>query len=245
MRRQHAVHTPVDRRAGRRCRIDRPVSTTPTLTRSYPCCWPAVPLLALIAATAAGRRPAGAGPGARTRWCWAWCWSRLAGPDQRRRRGDRRGRALQHPRRPEQDQRRRQGHAAAGRFLEPKRPTARPTPSSCARASPSPTAAPFDAAAVKFSFDRAKAPDSKNKAKKAVFDEHLDVSTPDAHTVILSLDRADPTMPFRLGENTAVILHPKTAEQAATAPGGHRARTSSPTGRRVRRSRWWRATTPA
>jgi len=78
----------------------------------------------------------------------------------------------------------------------------------------------FDAAAVKFSFERIKAPDSKNKAKKAVFDNVSTISTPDAYTVILVLDRADPTLPFRLGENTAVILHPKSAEQAATKPVG-------------------------
>lgn len=78
----------------------------------------------------------------------------------------------------------------------------------------------FDAAAVKFSFERAKAPDSKNKAKKGVFDNISTISSPDAHTVILVLERADPTLPFRLGENTAVILHPKTAGQAATQPVG-------------------------
>lgn len=79
---------------------------------------------------------------------------------------------------------------------------------------------PFDAEAVKFSFERAKAADSKNKAKKAVFDNisRITVTAPDV--VILTLDRADPTLPFRLGENTAVILHPKTAEQAATNPVG-------------------------
>lgn len=78
----------------------------------------------------------------------------------------------------------------------------------------------FDAAAVKFSFERAKAPDSKNKAKGGVFANISTISTPDAHTVILVLNRADPSLPFRLGENTAVILHPRTADQAGTAPVG-------------------------
>lgn len=79
---------------------------------------------------------------------------------------------------------------------------------------------PMTAEHVKFSFERAKAADSKNKAKKAVFDNisRITVTAPD--TVILTLDRADPTLPFRLGENTAVILHPKTADQAATQPVG-------------------------
>jgi peptide/nickel transport system substrate-binding protein len=43
---------------------------------------------------------------------------------------------------------------------------------------------------------------------------------PDPHTVILVLNNADATLPFRLGENTAVILHPKSAATAATKPVG-------------------------
>ena len=78
----------------------------------------------------------------------------------------------------------------------------------------------FDASAVKFSFERAKAPGSTNKAKKAVFDNISSVSTPDAHTVILVLENAEAMLPFRLGENTAVILHPDSAASAATKPVG-------------------------
>jgi peptide/nickel transport system substrate-binding protein len=80
--------------------------------------------------------------------------------------------------------------------------------------------APCDSAAVKFSFDRAKAEGSTNKAKKALFDNIARVTAHDALTVILTLDNADPTLPFRLGENTAVILHPNTAATAATRPVG-------------------------
>ncbi len=80
--------------------------------------------------------------------------------------------------------------------------------------------AAFDAEAVKFSFERAKAPGSTNKAKKAVFDNISSVATPDPHTVILVLDNAEAMLPFRLGENTAVILHPSTAASAATKPVG-------------------------
>lgn len=79
---------------------------------------------------------------------------------------------------------------------------------------------PLTAEAVKFSFERAKAADSKNKAKKAVFDNISLITVVDPLTVILTLNRADPTLPFRLGENTAVILHPATAAAAATAPVG-------------------------
>ncbi len=79
---------------------------------------------------------------------------------------------------------------------------------------------PFDAAAVKFSFERAQAPDSKNTAKKGGFSNNSTLATPDAHTVILVLNPAAPTLPFRLGGNTAVILHPETAGQAGTQPVG-------------------------
>ena len=78
----------------------------------------------------------------------------------------------------------------------------------------------FDAEAVKFSFDRAKAPGSTNKAKKAVFDNISSVFVSDPYTVVLVLQNPDGELPFRLGENTAVILHPKTAANAATQPVG-------------------------
>jgi peptide/nickel transport system substrate-binding protein len=78
----------------------------------------------------------------------------------------------------------------------------------------------FDAEAVKFSFDRARAEGSTNKARKAVFDNIGTVATPDAHTVIVTLANADGNFLFHMGENTAVILHPKSAAQAATKPVG-------------------------
>ncbi len=79
---------------------------------------------------------------------------------------------------------------------------------------------PLDARTVKFSFDRARAPDSTNKARKAVFDNISSVQVIDAHTVSLVLETADPLLPFRLGESTAVILHPDTAAAASTQPVG-------------------------
>jgi peptide/nickel transport system substrate-binding protein len=78
----------------------------------------------------------------------------------------------------------------------------------------------FDASDVKFSFERAKAEGSTNKAKKAVFDNIRRIDTPDAHTVILTLENADPNFLFRMGENTAVILDPKSAAGTATKPIG-------------------------
>jgi peptide/nickel transport system substrate-binding protein len=78
----------------------------------------------------------------------------------------------------------------------------------------------FDASDVKFSFERAKGEKSTNKAKKAVFDNIRRIDTPDAHTVILVLENADPNFLFRLGENTAIILDPKSAGSASTQPVG-------------------------
>ena len=73
---------------------------------------------------------------------------------------------------------------------------------------------------MKFSFERAKAEGSTNKAKKAVFDNISRIDTPDAHTVILVLNNADGNFLFRMGENTAVILDPKSAATTATKPVG-------------------------
>jgi peptide/nickel transport system substrate-binding protein len=78
----------------------------------------------------------------------------------------------------------------------------------------------FDASDVKFSFERAKAPGSTNKAKKAVFDNISRVDTPDPSTVIVVLNNADGNFLFRMGENTAVILDPKSAPTTATRPIG-------------------------
>lgn len=78
----------------------------------------------------------------------------------------------------------------------------------------------FDASDVKFSFERAKAEGSTNKAKKAVFDNISRIETPDSHTVILVLNNADGNFLFRMGENTAVILDPKSAATTASKPVG-------------------------
>jgi len=78
----------------------------------------------------------------------------------------------------------------------------------------------FDASDVKFSFERAKAEGSTNKAKKAVFDNIARIEAPDPYTVIVVLNNADGNFLFRMGENTAVILDPKSAPTAATKPVG-------------------------
>ena len=66
----------------------------------------------------------------------------------------------------------------------------------------------------------ARAPGSTNKARKALFDNLVDIATPNAHTVVLTLRHPDPHLLFRLGEATAVILHPDSAAHAATDPVG-------------------------
>ena len=78
----------------------------------------------------------------------------------------------------------------------------------------------FDASDVKYSFERAKAEGSTNKAKKAVFDNISRIETPDPQTVIVVLNQPDGNFLFRMGENTAVILDPKSAATTATKPIG-------------------------
>jgi peptide/nickel transport system substrate-binding protein len=78
----------------------------------------------------------------------------------------------------------------------------------------------FDSADVKFSFERAKATGSTNKAKGAVFDNISSITTPDAATVILTLAQPDGNFLFRMGENTAVILDAKSAPTTASKPIG-------------------------
>jgi peptide/nickel transport system substrate-binding protein len=78
----------------------------------------------------------------------------------------------------------------------------------------------FDASDVKFSFERAKAEGSTNKAKKAVFDNISRIETPDPQTVIVVLNNADGNFLFRMGENTAVVLDPKSAATTASKPVG-------------------------
>jgi peptide/nickel transport system substrate-binding protein len=78
----------------------------------------------------------------------------------------------------------------------------------------------FDSADVKFSFERAKAAGSTNKAKKAVFDNISRIDTPDAQTVIVVLNQPDGNFLFRMGENTAVILDAKSAATTSTKPVG-------------------------
>lgn len=78
---------------------------------------------------------------------------------------------------------------------------------------------PFDAAAVKFSFERAAAKDSTNK-DKATFANIERVAAPDARTVVLTLKNGNPDLPFQLGQGTAVVVEPKSAPGNGTQPVG-------------------------
>jgi peptide/nickel transport system substrate-binding protein len=78
---------------------------------------------------------------------------------------------------------------------------------------------PFDSAAVKFSFDRAAAPDSTNK-DKSLFQSFESVTAPDANTIVVALKYSEPNLPFLLGQATASIVEPKSAKTNATQPIG-------------------------
>lgn len=78
----------------------------------------------------------------------------------------------------------------------------------------------LDADCVLFSFRRAQAPDSGNKARPSVFDNIERMTASGPLRLELVLRHPDPHFLFRLGEATAVILHPQTAHLAATRPIG-------------------------
>ena len=80
--------------------------------------------------------------------------------------------------------------------------------------------APFTADAVRFSFERSAAPASTNKARKALFSNIAGIQTDGDHRLHLTLHHADAQFLFHLGENTAVILHPQSADRAAAQPVG-------------------------
>ena len=78
---------------------------------------------------------------------------------------------------------------------------------------------PFNAASVKFSFERAAAADSTNK-DKAVFANIVNLSATDDLTVVITLKNTNPDFLFQLGQATAVIVEPKSAASNHTQPVG-------------------------
>jgi len=77
---------------------------------------------------------------------------------------------------------------------------------------------PFNAQTVKFSFDRAGAEKSTNKDKRTF--ANLTTRAVDEHTVVILTREIDPDFPFLLGQATAVIVEPKSADTNMTKPVG-------------------------
>ena len=77
---------------------------------------------------------------------------------------------------------------------------------------------PFNAQTVKFAFDRAKGEKSTNKDKR--FFSKLSTQATDDYTVVVLNSEIDPNLPFALGQATAALVEPKSADTNATAPVG-------------------------
>lgn len=78
---------------------------------------------------------------------------------------------------------------------------------------------PFNAAAVKFSFERAGAEKSINKDKR-MFAAMSSVSAIDDHTVVVLNTDLNPEFLFSIGQGTAAIVEPKSADTNGTKPVG-------------------------
>lgn len=77
---------------------------------------------------------------------------------------------------------------------------------------------PFNAASVKFSFDRAGSGKSRNKDQRSF--ARLRTQVVDAHTVVVVNQDIDPDLLFVLGQGTAIIVEPTSAASNATKPVG-------------------------
>ena len=77
---------------------------------------------------------------------------------------------------------------------------------------------PFNAQAVKFSFERAGSDKSTNKDKRTF--ASIGVQVIDDYTVVLLTKEIDPDFPFALGQATAIIVEPKSADTNAAKPIG-------------------------
>ncbi|MDD2712720.1 MAG: ABC transporter substrate-binding protein [Simplicispira sp.] len=77
---------------------------------------------------------------------------------------------------------------------------------------------PFNAAAVKFSFERAASDKSTNKDKRTF--ANITTKAVDEHTVVILNQDIDPDFLFMLGQATAIIVEPKSAATNATKPVG-------------------------
>ncbi|WP_423460207.1 ABC transporter substrate-binding protein [Ottowia sp. VDI28] len=78
---------------------------------------------------------------------------------------------------------------------------------------------PFNAQTVKFSFERAAAEKSTNKDKRT-FAAMESVRPVDEHTVVIINKEPDPDFLFYMGQATAVIVEPKSADNNSAQPVG-------------------------
>ena len=78
---------------------------------------------------------------------------------------------------------------------------------------------PFNAQAVKYSFERAAGDKSTNKDKRT-FAAMESVRAVDDYTVVIINKEPDPDFPFLMGQATAIIVEPKSADTNATKPVG-------------------------
>ena len=78
---------------------------------------------------------------------------------------------------------------------------------------------PFNAATVKYAFERAAAADSLNK-DKAVFANIVNIRATDDLTVVITLKNTNPDFLFQIGQATAVIVEPRSAATNNTQPVG-------------------------
>ena len=78
---------------------------------------------------------------------------------------------------------------------------------------------PFNAQAVKFSFDRAAGEKSTNKDKRT-FAAMESVRAVDEYTLVIVNKEPDPDFPFLMGQGTAIIVEPKSADTNAARPVG-------------------------
>lgn len=107
---------------------------------------------------------------------------------------------------------------------------------------------PFTADDVKFTFQRAMAPDSKN-IEKWIFEPIKSVEVRDPHTVEIVLNHASGLFLYGLGWGDAVIFSPQSSAQNATQPvgtGPYRFKTWRRGDRLVmeRSDNWWGGTPP-
>ena len=77
---------------------------------------------------------------------------------------------------------------------------------------------PFNAQAVKYSFERAGGEKSTNKDKRTF--AGMSVQAADEFTVVILNKEIDPDLPFALGQATAVIVEPKSADTNTAKPVG-------------------------